>query len=74
MAPGARVLLVEQVIPPGNAPFPGKLLDLNMLVMTEGGRERSPSEYARLLGKAGLSLQRIVPTPSPVSVVEAVAA
>jgi hypothetical protein len=50
------------------------LLDLNMLVMTEGGRERSPSECARLLGKAGLSLQRIVPTPSPVSVVEAVAA
>jgi hypothetical protein len=74
MAPGARVLLVEQVIPPGNAPFPGTLLDLNLLVMTAGGRERSPSEYARLLGKAGLSLQRIVPTPSPVSVVEAVAA
>jgi len=74
MAPGARVLLVEQVIPPGNAPFPGKLLDLNMLVMTEGGRERTPTEYASLLGKAGLSLQRIVPTPSPVSVVEAVAA
>jgi len=74
MAPGARVLLVEQVIPPGNAPFPGKLLDLHMLVMTEGGRERTPSEYASLLGKAALSLQRIVPTPSPVSVVEAVAA
>jgi hypothetical protein len=74
MAPGARVLLVEQVIPPGNAPYPGKLLDLNMLVMTEGGRERTPSEYASLLGKAGLSLQRIVPTPSPVSVVEALAA
>jgi hypothetical protein len=50
------------------------VLDLNRLVMTEGGRERSPSEYARLLGKAGLNLQRIVPTPSPVSVVEAVAA
>jgi hypothetical protein len=74
MAPGARVLVVEQVISPGNAPFPGKLLDLNMLVMTEGGRERTPSEYASLLAKAGLSLQRIVPTPSPVSVVEAVAA
>jgi len=74
MAPGARVLLVEQVIPPGNAPFPGKLLDLNRLAYSEGGRERSPSEYASLLGKAGLSLQRIVPTPSPVSVVEAVAA
>ena len=73
MAPGARVLIVEQVIPPGNDPFPGKLLDLNMLVMTEGGRERTPGEYAILLSRAGLSLSRIHPTPSPVSVVEAVA-
>ena len=73
MAPGGRVLIVEQVIPPGNDPFPGKLLDLNMLVMTEGGRERTPGEYAALLESAGLRLQRIVPTPSPVSVVEAVA-
>jgi len=74
MAPGARVLIVEQVIPPGNAPFPGKLLDLNMLVMTEGGRERTAAEYTSLLDRAELQLSRIVPTPSPVSVVEAVAA
>ena len=73
MAPGARVLILEQVIPPGNDPFPGKLLDLNMLVMTEGGRERTPAEYATLLERAGLRLRRIVSTPSPVSVVEAVA-
>lgn len=74
MAPGARVLIVEQVIPPGNAPFPGKLLDLNMLVMTEGGRERTAAEYTSLLDRAELQLSRIVPTSSPVSVVEAVAA
>jgi hypothetical protein len=74
MAPGGRVLILEQVIPPGNAPFPGKLLDLNMLVMTEGGRERTPGEYALLLESAGLILRRIHPTASAVSVVEAVAA
>lgn len=74
MAPGGRVLIVEQVIPPGNDPFPGKLLDLNMLVMTEGGRERTPGEYAQLLESAGLRLNRIVPTAAAVSVVEAVAA
>jgi hypothetical protein len=62
------------VIPPGNGPFPGKLLDLNMLVMSEGGRERTPQEYAQLLESAGLQLHRIVPTPGPVSVVEAVEA
>lgn len=74
MSPGGRVLIVEQVIPPGNTPFPGKLLDLNMLVMTEGGRERTPEDYAQLLTSTGLRLSRIVPTASPVSVVEAVAA
>jgi len=74
MEPGGRVLIVEQVIPAGNDPFPGKLLDLNMLVMTEGGRERTPEEYAQLLQSAGLRLNRIVPTASPMSVVEALAA
>lgn len=74
MPPGGRVLIVEQVIPPGNAPFPGKLLDLNMLVMTEGGRERTPEDYAQLLSSAGLQLSRIVATAAPVSVVEAVPA
>ena len=73
MPPGGRVLIVEPVIPPGNDPFPGKLLDLNMLVMTEGGRERTALEYEQLLASASLRLQRIVPTPSSVSVVEAVA-
>ena len=67
------MLIVEQVIPPGNDPFPGKLLDPNMLVMTEGGRERTSADYGALLEKADLKLSRIVPTPSAVSVVEAVA-
>lgn len=73
MAPSGRLLLLEQVIPPGNDPFPGKLLDLNMLVMTEGGRERTSGEYALLLEKAGFQMRRITPTPGPISVVEAVA-
>ncbi|MCT0206375.1 acetylserotonin O-methyltransferase [Synechococcus sp. CS-1332] len=74
LAPGGRVLILEQVIAPGNAPAPGKLLDLNMLVMTEGGQERTPTEYGHLLERAGLRLSAIHPTPSPVAVVEAVAA
>ncbi len=74
LAPGGRLLILEQVIPPGNEPAPGKLLDLNMLVMTEGGRERTPAEYAHLLERAGLRLTAIHPTPAPVAVVEAVAA
>jgi ubiquinone/menaquinone biosynthesis C-methylase UbiE len=66
----ARVLVVEKVIPPGNASFPGKLTDITMLLVA-GGRERTAKEYETLLTGAGLTLTRIVPTASPASVIEA---
>ena len=74
MTDNGRVLIVEQVIPPGNEPFMGKLLDMNMLVMCPGGRERTAAEYEVLLTAAGFKLSRIVPTSTMVSVVEGVAA
>jgi len=39
-----------------------------------GGQERTEVEYAALLGKAGFRLNRVAPTASAVSVVEAVPA
>jgi hypothetical protein len=74
MAPGGRLLILEPVIPAGNEPFPGKLLDLNMLVMTDGGRERTAEDYEQLLQRGGFHLNRIISTPSTISVVEAVTA
>lgn len=71
MNPGGRVLLVEMVLPPGNDPHPGKMLDIMMLV-GPGGQERTEQEYKALLDKAKLRLSRVIPTASPVSVVEAV--
>jgi len=68
-----RVLIVEMVVQPGNDPSPAKMFDITMMV-AEGGQERTESEHDRLLRAAGLRLSRIVPTPSPVSVVEAVPA
>ena len=68
---GGRLLIVEMVLPSGDAPHPGKVLDMVMLVMP-GGQERTEAEYAALLEKAGFRLARVVPTASPVSVVEAV--
>jgi hypothetical protein len=70
MTPDGRVLIVEMVLPAGDAPHPGKVLDMGMLVVT-GGEERTEAEYASLLTKAGLRLSRVVPTESAVSVVEA---
>lgn len=72
MADNGRVLVVEQVIPPGNDPFIGKLLDVNMLVMCPGGKERTAEEYRDLFDAAGLQLTRIVPTQGIVSIIEGV--
>jgi hypothetical protein len=66
-----RLLLIEMVIPPGNEFHPSKLLDMIMLTFTPGGRERTEKEYGALFEKAGLKLTRVVPTASPVSVIEA---
>src|SRR5262245_51741152 len=68
-APRAKILVVESVIPPGDTPHPGKWLDIIMLAVP-AGRERTAAEYERLFAAAGLKLERIVPTKSPVSVVE----
>ena len=48
-----------------------KVLDLNMLVMN-GGRERTAIEFCQLFDAAGLRMTRIIPTLSPLSIVEAV--
>jgi hypothetical protein len=71
MRPDARLLIVEQVLPEGNAFHPGKMLDINMLVQTTG-RERSEREYRALLEKTGFRLERVIPTSALVSLVEAI--
>jgi hypothetical protein len=71
--PAGRLLIVEMLIPPGDTPHPGKMLDMAMLVQF-GGQERTSAEYGLLLGKAGFRLARVVPTESVASIVEAVVA
>jgi hypothetical protein len=71
MKPDGRVLIIEMVLPEGDAPHPGKMLDMKMLV-GPGGQERTEAEYRALLHNAGFELTRVVPTHSAVSIVEAV--
>jgi C-methyltransferase len=66
----ATVLLVELVIPDHDRDFPGKWADLEML-LNLGARERTAAEYRNLLGRAGFEMTRLVPTASPLSLVEA---
>jgi hypothetical protein len=57
-SPGARLLIAESVIPPGNEPEGAKWLDLLMLVLL-GGRERTEAEWRELLGSTGFDVEQI---------------
>jgi hypothetical protein len=65
-----KLLIVEAVIPAGNQPFFSKFADLHMLVLLDG-KERSEMEFRALLGSAGFTIDRIVPTNYVMSVIEA---
>ena len=68
VAAGGRLLVVEMVLPSDDSPSFGKVLDIEMLAVTEGGRERTEEEYRRLFASAGYELTRVIPTQSPVFV------
>lgn len=67
-----RVLLCEMVVTDEPGPTPAKMLDIEMLMMTVGGKERTKDEFAELFASSGLWLSRIVPTERPICVIEAV--
>jgi len=68
----ACVLLVEFLIPPGNDPFPGKGMDLLMMVGCRG-RERTEAEFRTLLAEAGFRLASCTDARNGYSVIEALA-
>jgi hypothetical protein len=73
MPDDGRVLIIDSVIPLGNEPHMKKILDIEMLI-APGGVERTAEEFDTLLNKSGFRLNRIIPTASPNSIIEAVKA
>ncbi len=71
--PGGKLLVVDNVIQPGNGFDPAKFLDLEMLIFP-GGHERSEPQFRDLFAAAGWRVSRIVPTPGGGSIVEGVPA
>jgi SAM-dependent methyltransferase len=75
MAPGGKVLLVERVIPARieNSAAMRVLVasDLHMMVMN-GGRERTETQYRALFAAADLTLTRVAPAGTAMNVIEAV--
>ncbi len=69
--PGGKLLVVDQVILPGNEFAPGKFLDLQMLIFP-GGCERTEEQFRELFEAAGWRLKRIIATRTPECIVEGV--
>jgi hypothetical protein len=66
----ARLLICEKLIAPGNEPSLAKTMDLVMLALTDGGRERTEIEFRELAARAGLRLARVIPTRVENSILE----
>jgi hypothetical protein len=71
--PGGKLLVVDNVIQPGNEFAPGKFLDIEMLIFP-GGCERTEKQFRELFTDAGWRLNRVIPTAVPESIVEGVPA
>jgi O-methyltransferase domain/Dimerisation domain len=73
MKPSATLLLLERVLPeqPTVGAAPRYLMDLAMLVMTPGGRERTPTEFHKLLEAAGFEFHGVTPTGGSYDIITA---
>ncbi len=67
----ARLRIFEMLLPEDATPHRAKMSDVLMLLMFDGARERTAGQYRDLLEDTGWQLQRVVPSPGPMSVVEA---
>ncbi|MEN7432183.1 methyltransferase [Chromobacterium sp. TRC.1.1.SA] len=70
MRPGAKLLVIEAVLPDDGSAHPAVALDIVML-MTVRGRERTESEFDALLGSAGFRMSSVLPTLALSSIIEA---
>jgi hypothetical protein len=69
--PESKLIIVETAVPASDEHAgPARIMDINMMVMT-GGKERTAAEWHTLLNAHGFTIDEIVPTPSPLSVIAA---
>lgn len=66
-----RILIIDALVQEDNQPSLVNGVDLLMLAASDG-HERNDREFATLLASAGLALHRVIPTPSMLSIIEAV--
>jgi O-methyltransferase len=69
---GAKLLVVELLIPEAVGPNGGALLDIAMMTLL-GGKQRTSGEYAKLYAASGFRVDRVIATPSDASIIEGTA-
>lgn len=66
---GAKLLLIEEIVPMDTGPHWSKHLDVHMLTLL-GGKQRTLEEYEALLRPSGFALRREIPTAAGISILE----
>jgi SAM-dependent methyltransferase len=69
----ARLLILEMLVPEDGKPHVSKVLDIAMMMLFGGGRERTRDEFTKLVREASFELTAVIPTLGPTSVIEAIA-
>lgn len=69
-----KFLMMEFLLESGNSPETArtKLMDVNMMVFSSGGRDRTQEEYEVLLEQADFRLNQVIQTESGIAILEAV--
>ncbi|MBL1210750.1 methyltransferase [Geminocystis sp. GBBB08] len=66
----ASLFILEDVIDSGLNDISTTLLDLNMLIIYQGGKERSQQEFEELLAKANFNLDQIITTEDNICILK----
>jgi hypothetical protein len=71
MGESSKLLIVERIMPDTPVSSPVKIVDITVMVLYGGGRERTELEFKALLSEANFEVSRIIPLQSTSSIIEA---
>lgn len=73
MGSRSRLLIIDRVLPDQPNPFDpvGYLVDMTMLALTPGGRERTETQFRTLLASADFELEKVISVGGISDIVEA---
>jgi hypothetical protein len=71
MTGDSRALFLDYLLPDDDQPHFGKFMDMRMLALFGGGRERTHAEYLALLDRAGLRADHITALPVGAGLIQA---